>query len=68
MTEVDTKYDPDDDSSDEEAIRVRRERTDNGVRRLRYAYGGLSRAWRPADNKRLSTCIFYRHKQGWLHS
>ena len=31
MTEVDTKYDPDDDSSDEEAIRVRRERTEAKV-------------------------------------
>lgn len=26
LSEVDTKYDPDDDSSDEEAIRVRQER------------------------------------------
>ena len=26
LSEVDTKYDPDDDSSDEEAIRVRKER------------------------------------------
>ena len=26
LTEVDTKYDPDDDSSDEEAIRARKER------------------------------------------
>jgi hypothetical protein len=28
LTEVDAKYDPDDDSSDEEAIRVRRERAE----------------------------------------
>lgn len=27
MQEVDAKYDPDDDSSDEEAIKIRKERT-----------------------------------------
>jgi hypothetical protein len=31
LSEVDNKYDPDDDSSDEEAIRARKERTEKKI-------------------------------------